>query len=182
MLASPPAPGLQRLEDPTIDVIVRPSSKAAAFAMVIATALRASAVLGGCLLAALAGTWPLAINLTTAIPEGTEHEATVSIFSLWGLWWTANRVAYGFAGYWDAPFFHPAMGVTTYSEPFPLAGLAVAPLWGLGLPPALIYNVALLGLLTLNGVFGYRVARAIGLSPSPALIGGLLIVTLPLVG
>jgi len=148
----------------------------------MATSLtRALSVTASCLAAALAATWPLAINLTTAIPEGTEHEATVSIFSLWGLWWTANRAPHGFAGYWDAPFFHPASGVTTYSEPFPLVGLAVAPLWGLGLAPALIYNVAFLGLLTLNGVFGYRLARALGVLPVPALIGGLLTVTLPFV-
>ncbi|HEY3107258.1 MAG TPA: hypothetical protein VGL23_00795, partial [Chloroflexota bacterium] len=142
---------------------------------------RGAAVAAACLLAALAATWPLALNLSTAIPQGAEHEATVPVFSLWGLWWTADRAADGLAGYWDAPFFHPARGVTTYSEPFPLVGLAVAPLWALDLPPALIYNTALLALLALNGAFGYRLARALGSAAVPALLGGLLTVLLPFV-
>ena len=142
---------------------------------------RVVALVFGYVLASLTATWPLAANITTAIPEGTEHEATVSIFSLWGLWWTADRAAHGFAGYWDAPFFHPARGVTAYSEPFPLVGLAVGPLWGLDLPPALIYNIALLGLLTLNGLFTYRLLRALDIAVVPASLGGLLAITLPFV-
>src|SRR6266851_1555746 len=182
MLASPSAPGLPRIEAPTAETSVcRPSETASLHSRFIPSALRAAGVSASCLLAALASSWPLPLNLTTAIPEGTEHEATVSIFSLWGLWWTADRAAHWFAGYWDAPFFHPAQGVTTYSEPFPLVGLAVAPLWWFNLAPALIYNIAFLGILTLNGVFSYRLARAIGASAAPALIGGLLAVTLPFV-
>ena len=147
----------------------------------ISTLLRAVAVGFSCLAAAIAATWPLVLNITTAIPEGTEHEATVSLFSLWGLWWTADRAAHAFAGYWDAPFFHPAQGVTTFSEPFPLVGVAVAPLWGLNVAPALIYNIALLGLLTLNGIFTYRLARSLGATTIPSLMGGLIAVTLPFV-
>jgi hypothetical protein len=143
--------------------------------------LRAICVALSCFGAALVATWPLALNLTSAIPEGTEHEATVSLFSLWGLWWTADRAAHGFAGYWDAPFFHPARGVTTFSEPFPLVGLGVAPLWGVGLPPALIYNLAFLSLLTLNGAFAYRLARSLGAATRPALLGGVVAVTLPFI-
>ncbi len=67
----------------------------------------------------------------------------------------------------------------TYSEPEPLTGLLVAPLWGLGTPPALIHNLALLALLTLNGVFAARVARALALPQRAALLAGVLMVTLP---
>jgi hypothetical protein len=62
-----------------------------------------------------------------------------------------------------------------------LVGLAVAPLWGLDLPPALIYNVALLSLLTLNGAFTYRLLRALGIAAVPASLGGVLAVALPFV-
>src|SRR5215207_9025081 len=96
------------------------------------------------LVAAIAVTWPLALHLTTAVPLGTEREATVPLFNLWTLWWTADRAAHAFAGYWDAPIFQPTPGAFTFSEPQTLTDLLVAPLWGLGVPPALVYNVALL--------------------------------------
>ncbi len=136
-------------------------------------------VVGSCLGAALLATWPLATTLTTTIPLGTEEPATVGLFSIWTLWWTANRLAHGLAHYWDAPFFHPNLGVFTYSEPEPLTGLLVAPLWAVGTPPALIHNLALLALLTLNGVFAARVARALALPQLAALLAGILMVTLP---
>jgi hypothetical protein len=138
-------------------------------------------VAGVCVLAALLATWPLALNLTSAIPLGTEHEATVGLFSIWTLWWTADRLAHGFVGYWDAPFFHPNAGVFTYSEPEPLTGLAVSPLWAVGAPPALILNIALLATLALNGIFAYRLARALDVPRLAALTGGVLMVTMPFI-
>jgi hypothetical protein len=71
--------------------------------------------------------------------------------------------------------------VTSYNEPLPLIGLMVAPLWGIGSPPALIYNLALLATLVLNGAFAYRLARALEILPLPALLGGVLMVMLPFV-
>src|SRR3712207_5523737 len=76
-----------------------------------ASLLWGAGVVGVCLLAALVATWPLAANLTTAVPRGTEREATVQLLNIWTLWWNADRLAHGFAGYWDAPFFHPWPGV-----------------------------------------------------------------------
>lgn len=136
-------------------------------------------VVGGCILAAFLSTWPLALNLTEAVPLATEHALTVQLFSIWTLWWTADRVGHGFANYWDAPSFFPNPGVFTYSEPEPLTGLAVAPLWWLNAPPALIHNVALLLILVLNGAFAYRLARALNISRPAALAGGVLMVSIP---
>ena len=136
-------------------------------------------VLGSCILAALVATWPLATTILTAVPLGTEHESTVPLLNIWTFWWNADRAAHGFANYWDAPFFFPFDGVFTYSEPQPLIGLAVAPLWAVSAPPALIYNLAVLGMLTLNGIFAYRLARALHVARLSALLAGLLTVTLP---
>jgi hypothetical protein len=144
-------------------------------------ALGAAAVGCACLSAALIATWPLALKASNAIPLGTELEPTVPLFNLWSIWWTADRAAHGFAGYWDAPFFYPNKGVFTYSEPQPLTGFMVAPLWFLGAPPALIYNLAVWALLTLNGIFGYRLARALELPRPSALLGAVMTVTLPFV-
>ncbi len=142
--------------------------------------LRATAAGWASLGAALVATWPLAAHLTTRVPRGTEHEATVPLFSLWNLWWTADRIPHALNGFLDAPFFFPNTGVTTYSEPMPLLGAFVSPLWAVGARPALIYNVALLAVLTLNGIFAYRVARALATPVGPALVGCVAAVTLPI--
>ncbi|MCI0409916.1 MAG: hypothetical protein L0191_15370, partial [Acidobacteria bacterium] len=151
------------------------------FALMKTRTAWAGTVVCVCLSTALVATWPLLFHPTTAIPLGTEREATVPLFNLWSLWWTADRLAHGFAHYWDAPFFYPNKGVLAYSEPQTLTGLLVAPLWALGAPPALIYNVAFWALLTLNGLFAYRLARALDLPSLPALLGSVLTVTLPFV-
>jgi hypothetical protein len=143
--------------------------------------LSAAAVCCVCLSAALVATWPLALNASNAIPLGTEQEATVPLFNLWSLWWTADRAAHGFADYWNAPVFYPNKAVFTYSEPQPLTGLMVAPLWFLGAPPALIHNLAVWALLTLNGIFAYRLARVLELPRLSALLGAVMTVTLPFV-
>lgn len=124
-------------------------------------------------------TWPLATRMRGSIPLGTEQEATQPVFAIWQLWWIADRFANGFAGYLDAPIFHPNQDVTTYTEPILLLGLGVAPLWALQLPPALIYNLALLSMLTLNGLFAYRLARTLDATFWPALVAAVLAVNLP---
>lgn len=141
----------------------------------------AAVVVGACLLTGIAVTWPLAQYLTTALPLGTEREATVPFFNLWTLWWTADRLQHGFADYWNAPIFYPNPGTFTLSEPQPLTGLLIAPLWMAGAPLALIYNTAILALLTLNGVFAYRLARALEIAPLAALLAGMITVALPFV-
>jgi hypothetical protein len=138
-------------------------------------------IVGVCAIASIVATWPLGLYLFSAIPLGTEREATVPLFNLWTLWWTADRATQGFNGYWNAPIFYPTPGAFTFSEPQPLTGLLVAPLWSLGLPLALIYNLALLLLLTLNGVFAYRLSRALNTSPAAALLAAVLTITLPFV-
>lgn len=142
-------------------------------------ALIAAVVLTIYMALAVLATWPLVRSLRTGILRGTEQVATVPIFDVWTLWWTADRATHGFARYWDAPFFYPNAGVFTYSEPQPLTGLLVAPLWGLGASPALVYNMALLGLLVLDGVCAYRLARALNVPRPPAILGGALVITLP---
>jgi len=56
---------------------------------------------------AVVWTWPLALHATTHLPLGTESSATVPLFNLWTLRWNADRLAHGYAGYWDAPIFFP---------------------------------------------------------------------------
>lgn len=162
-------------------VVARPQDPVAAAAGAWARLRWGAFVTGTCLLAALLVTWPLATALTTHVALASEHEATTQVFTIWTFWWTADRLIHGFAGYWDAPFFYPNPGVFTYSEPEPLTGLAVAPLWAIGAPPALIHNSAMLLILVLNGVFAYRLLRTLGLPAGPALGAGVLVIALPFV-
>jgi len=132
-----------------------------------------------CLLAAIAATWPLLPSISSALPLGTEHEATVPLFNLWTLWWDADRVPHGFQGLWKAPIFHPLEGTFTFSEPLLLQGAVLSPLWWMGAPPAAIYNLAILFTLVCNGLATRSLARALGAPPGAALLAALAGVTLP---
>lgn len=132
-----------------------------------------------CLLAAIVATWPLLPSLAGALPLGTEHEATVPLFNLWSLWWDADRVPHGFQGLWNAPIFNPLEGTFTFSEPMLLQGVALSPLWWMGVPPAAIYNLAILFTLACNGLATRSLARALGAPPGAALLAALAGVTLP---
>ncbi|MFL6259833.1 MAG: hypothetical protein ACJ76Y_09000 [Thermoanaerobaculia bacterium] len=132
-----------------------------------------------CLLAAIVTTWPLLPAIASALPLGTEHEATVPLFNLWSLWWDADRVQHGFLGLWDAPIFHPLQGTFTFSEPMLLQGVTLSPLWWMGAPPAAIYNLAILLTLVCNGLATRSLARALGAPRGAALLAALAGVTLP---
>jgi len=129
---------------------------------------------------ALVMTWPIAIHLNEALPLGTEHEATVPLFNTWTLWWVADRAGHGFTDFWQAPIFYPSEGTFTFSEPQPLTGLLVFLFWKLFDSPVAIYNLAVLLCLFLNGVCAYRLGRALQVPPVPALLGGMLMIGLPI--
>lgn len=124
-------------------------------------------------------TWPLALHLHTAIPQGSQPAATVPLFNLWTAWWNADRLEHGLAGYWDAPIFHPTRGAFAFSEPQPTL-LLVAPLawWG---SPVLAMNVYLLVSLVLNGRLAERLWHQRGAPPLIAVAGGAMCLSLPYV-
>jgi hypothetical protein len=124
-------------------------------------------------------TWPLALHLASAVPLGTESAATIPVFDVWTLWWSADRLLHGYADLWNAPIFHPAEGTFAFSEPLLLPGAIAAPLFAVHAPPALAHNVVLLALLGSNGALACRLARALGVPRLPALLAGVLMVALP---
>lgn len=129
------------------------------------------------LLSALALTWPLALSLTTHLPQGSEPAATVPYLNLWTVGWNGQRLRAGLAGYWDAPIFHPTRGTLAFSDPQPLTALPAALLWPRA--PALTYNLILLLYLTLTGITGFWLARSRGLARPLALAAGLFLQALP---
>src|SRR4051794_8873345 len=66
--------------------------------------------------AAVVGTWPLALRISTHLPLGSLHNATVPFFNLWTLEHNVRSLARGYAGYWDAPIFYPTPGAFALSE------------------------------------------------------------------
>lgn len=126
-------------------------------------------------------TWPLMTRITTHLPLGTEQSDTVPLFNLWTLRWNADRLAVGYADYWDAPIFYPTAGTFALSEPQPLTGLVFAPLQGITGNVVLAYNLVLLLVLMLNGAAAYLLAHYLDVPAVPALLMGLFAAALPFV-
>lgn len=124
-------------------------------------------------------TWPLAVQLQSGIPLGTETVATVPLFNLWTLAWNVESVSRSYEGYWQAPIFHPAPHTFALSEPQPLTGLAAAALsWVVGSVLG-AYNLLLLLALITNALCAAILLRAAGLRWLPAVAGGGLVLVLP---
>jgi len=128
---------------------------------------------------AVAATWPLATDLGGLLPLGTLGHSTVPLTMVWSLWWTADRLAEGFAGYWDAPILFPARSIYASSEPMALLGIVASPLFFVGLPPVLSANLVLLAMLALNGWMAFGLLRRLGVGELAAALGGACVVVLP---
>ena len=112
------------------------------------------------------------------LPVRENMITTVPMFNAWTIWWNADRLSHGFAGYWDAPIFFPTGQTFAFSEPQP-ATIMVAPVIWLTGSPALAYNLYLLLSLFLNGIFTFRLLRNTGSPRSLAIIGGCMMIWLP---
>ena len=113
-----------------------------------------------------------------SLPVRENMSTTVPLFNAWTIWWNADRLSHGFAGYWDAPIFLPTEQTFAFSEPQP-ATIIVAPVIWLTGSPALAYNIYLLLSLFLNGLFTFRLLRRTGSPRSLAIIGGCMMIWLP---
>ena len=112
------------------------------------------------------------------LPVRENMNTTVPMFNAWTIWWNADRLSHGFAGYWDAPIFFPTEQAFAFSEPQP-ATIIVAPVIWLTGSPALAYNVYLLLSLFLNGVFTFQLLHRTGSPRSLAIVGGCMMIWLP---
>lgn len=135
----------------------------------------------GLLFLALAvfATWPLAPNLTSGIALGTERVATVPLFNLWTLAWNVESFERLYAGYWQAPIFHPAPHAFALSEPQAVQGFLAGALTRFGLSSLTAYNLLLLAALTINGLLATSCLRGVGLGWLASLMGGALVLLLP---
>ncbi|MCB0164010.1 MAG: hypothetical protein KDI79_07290, partial [Anaerolineae bacterium] len=126
-------------------------------------------------------TFPLTLHPFEALPRGDEPVGTVPFFNLWTLQWNIDQLTGGYPNYWDAPIFAPNTGTFAFSEIQPVTALLAAPIWLATQSPALAYNFVVILFLTLNGWFACWLLRSWGVTPLPALLGGLLMQSLPFV-
>lgn len=130
--------------------------------------------------AAVVGTWPLVLRISTHLPLGTLSSATVPFFNLWTLEWNAHSLARGYSGYWNAPIFHPTPGAFALSEAQALTGLGYAALTA-AVSGVSAYNLVLLIALVANALAARRLFRVLGASDAVATATGLLALGLPFV-
>ena len=126
--------------------------------------------------AAVAITWPLAINLGTHL--GASHgrgEPYLNLWTLgWGLHaWTADPVSILDGRVFDANIFFPAAGTLAYSDHLLLQALVLAPVYAVTGDVVLCYNLLLLASIALSGAAMHVLSRAVTGSTLAAVGAGL---------
>jgi F5/8 type C domain len=111
----------------------------------------------GYILLSVAYTWPLAIELRTAVA----HDLGDPLLNAWILWWSGTQAVPLTAHWWNAPIFYPATGILAFSEH--LLGLAPisTPLILLTHNPLVGYNVALIAAFALSALGAHFLAYTI---------------------
>lgn len=139
-------------------------------------------ILGLFIAAAIVLTWPLTLYLGTHLPLGSESVATVPLFNLWTLQWNALQLFSGYPNYWDAPTFFPNAGSFALSEAMPVTGIIFSAFFSITRNQVAAYNLVLLLGLALNGFSAYLLSRQLSVLQMPALLTGILALSMPFVG
>jgi F5/8 type C domain len=117
---------------------------------------------------ACAYTWPLLLNLRTAVL----HDRGDPLLVTWILWWSSKAVPLT-QRWWNAPAFFPATGVFAYSENLlSLAPFTLPVLWTSGSAIA-AYNVALLLSYVLSGLSAYCLGFVLTKRHDAAFVGAI---------
>src|SRR5687768_2234701 len=101
------------------------------------------------------------------------------LFAMWRFAWVAHQLRADPARLFDANIFYPEARTFAYSESILLPALATAPLIWLGVPVAVAYTIVVLTTFVFSGVALYALARAVGLRPAAAWIGGIVFALAP---
>ncbi|NLF68358.1 MAG: hypothetical protein GX575_04805 [Candidatus Anammoximicrobium sp.] len=132
------------------------------------------------LVLALASIWPAPRSPYEVLPTGWSAPGTVPMLNAWTIWWNADRLTHGLAGYWNAPIFHPEPGTFAFSEPQPATWIVAPMVWLAGSPlPA--YQAYLVATLVLNALFAVRLLRTLRAGWMATVAGGVAVLLLPLV-
>jgi hypothetical protein len=105
--------------------------------------------------ATLVFTAPLVTRLGTALPAPNADPQ----LNAWILSWGAERLPYGFHGFWSPPIFYPYQNTLAYSENLLGIAVFVAPVYWVSRNPVLTYNVAFLLAYVMSALGAYVLAR-----------------------
>lgn len=128
------------------------------------------------LVAAVALTWPLALQLTTRL--GALEGAGDPYLNLWILGtgmkaWLADPGSVISGRVFDANIFHPASGALTFSDHLLLQSLVMAPLYAVTSNLALCYNVLLVLSIAGSGLAMHALVKGVTASTPAAFVAGL---------
>ena len=119
-------------------------------------------------------TWPQALQMRTAL--ASHHDA---YFSVWRLAWIAHALVTRPLHLFDANIFHPTTGTLAYSDAMLLEGVVGAPLFWIGLPPVLIYNLLLMAGYAGSGLAMFLLVRHLTGAAGPALVSAAVFTMAP---
>ena len=112
-------------------------------------------------------TWPLAARLGSQIAVDTGDPTLNAAV----LWWNATVIPFTPA-WWNQPWFHPAQGVTTFTEN--LTGLwpIATPIYWISRSPVVTYNLTFLATWPLSAFAMYLLARRLTGRTDAAIVAG----------
>jgi hypothetical protein len=111
-------------------------------------------------------TWPQAAVLATEVPSFDD-----SLLSIWRIAWIAHAIGSGLP-LADANIFYPEARTLAYTDAVLLQGLLSTPFLLAGASPVLVYNLLILGSITLSGAVMYLLAHRLTCSWPASLVAG----------
>jgi hypothetical protein len=120
------------------------------------------------LLLAIALTWPLASQLSTAVSDLGDP-----LLNAWILDWTSHALVTQPLHLFDAPIFYPSMKPLAYSEHLTGIALLVLPFHLAGVSAMTLHNIAMLLAFTLSGYGAFVLARMFTRSFPACFIAGI---------
>ncbi|HVE70798.1 MAG TPA: hypothetical protein VNI54_05465 [Thermoanaerobaculia bacterium] len=118
---------------------------------------------------AIAITWPLATQLSTAVPDLGDP-----LLNAWIVDWVCHALAHAPLSLFDGPMYWPARFSIAFSENMTGIALSVLPFHLAGLDAVTVYNIALLLGFAFSGYGAWVLARMVTGNDVAALIGGVI--------
>lgn len=123
--------------------------------------------------ATIAMTWPLAANLSTAVPDHGDAYGSVLMMR-----WDARALTTD-AALFELPIFHPTRHALAFSEHLIGVAAPLLPFYLAGAEPLFVHNVGLLFGFALSGYGAYVLGRVATGARAGAIVAGLFFAFLP---
>jgi hypothetical protein len=107
------------------------------------------------------------------------HDDGDPMLLTWTLAWVAHQLPRAPARIFDANIFYPERRTLAYSETVLFPGVMAAPLFWVGLPPVLIYNIVLLSGFIVSGAGMALLVRSLTQSSGAGVLAGIAFAFLP---